>query len=82
MIKNDFANRDLSGVAAGAVAGDAGAAPRPGGRVKRPKEAIKIRLDAGEYALLQDIAERQGSKASILIRQAVKEIIRKNGGGF
>jgi hypothetical protein len=42
------------------------------------KQSVKIRLDEGDYALLQQIAEEQGSKASILIRQAVKKIIKDN----
>jgi hypothetical protein len=40
------------------------------------KEAVKIRLDTGEYAALQEIAEEQGTMASVLIRQAVKQIIK------
>jgi CHASE3 domain sensor protein len=40
------------------------------------KEAVKIRLDTGEYAALQEIADDQGTMASVLIRQAVKQIIK------
>jgi hypothetical protein len=44
-----------------------------------PKQAVMIRFDEGDYAALQRIAERNGTKASALIRQAVKEIIRTEG---
>jgi hypothetical protein len=46
-----------------------------------PKQAVVIRLDEGDYGSLQRIAERNGTKASALIRQAVKEIIRAETGG-
>ena len=50
------------------------------GRFKpSPKQAVMIRFDEGDYAILQRIAERKGTKASALIRQAVKEIIRTEG---
>jgi hypothetical protein len=52
----------------------------PRGRFKpSPKQAVMIRFDEGDYAILQRIAERKGTKASALIRQAVKEIIRTEG---
>jgi hypothetical protein len=51
--------------------------PHPRERFKpTPKQAVMIRFDEGDYAVLQRIAERKGTKASALIRQAVKEIIR------
>lgn len=55
--------------------------PVTGGRQLRPrfkpspKQAVMIRLDEGDYGILQRIAERKGTKASALIRQAVKDII-------
>lgn len=45
-----------------------------------PKQAVMIRFDEGDYGILQRIAERKGTKASALIRQAVKEIIKAEGG--
>jgi hypothetical protein len=48
----------------------------PGRPNAKPVESVKIRLDEGDYALLQDIAREQGSKASVLIRQAIKQIIK------
>jgi hypothetical protein len=40
-----------------------------------PKQAVLVRLDVGDYAALQRIAERKGTKASALIRAAVKDIL-------
>ena len=55
-------------------------APHPRERFKpAPKQTVMIRLDEGDYGILQRIAERKGTKASALIRQAVKEIIRTEG---
>jgi 16S rRNA U516 pseudouridylate synthase RsuA-like enzyme len=45
-----------------------------------PKQSVMIRLDEGDYRTLQRIAEARGTKASALIRQAVKEIIKAEGG--
>jgi hypothetical protein len=45
-----------------------------------PKQAVVIRLGEGDYGILQRIAERKGTKAAALIRQAVKEMIRAEGG--
>jgi hypothetical protein len=53
--------------------------PRRGRFKPSPKQAVMIRFDEGDYAILQRIAERKGTKASALIRQAVKEIIRTEG---
>jgi hypothetical protein len=44
-----------------------------------PKQHVMIRLDDGDYRTLQQIAERKGTKAAALIRQAVKDIIRTEG---
>jgi 16S rRNA U516 pseudouridylate synthase RsuA-like enzyme len=45
-----------------------------------PKQAVMIRLDDGDYGILQRIAERKGTKASALIRAAVKDIIKVENG--
>lgn len=47
-----------------------------------PKETVLIRLDEGDYGRLQNIAEQKGTKASALIRQAVKEIIKTETGAI
>jgi hypothetical protein len=44
------------------------------------KRQVQIRFDPGDYETLQRIAYRKGTKASALIRQAVKDIIRQEGG--
>ncbi|OAV65325.1 hypothetical protein Barb4_03450 [Bacteroidales bacterium Barb4] len=49
-------------------------------RKVKQKESVKIRLDAGDYKTLQEIADESGTKASILIRQAVKQIIKAHKG--
>jgi uncharacterized protein (DUF4415 family) len=82
MIQKDMAQRELDSAGTAAAAAAGGAAHKAAGTPKRPKEAVKIRLDAGEWELLQAIAEQQGTKASILIRQAVKQIIKKSGSGL
>ncbi|MDR2782696.1 MAG: hypothetical protein LBB48_02440 [Treponema sp.] len=70
MIKTDMAGRELN------RAEGTAAEARPGRPGAKPMESVKIRLDEGDYALLQDIAREQGSKASVLIRQAIKQIIK------
>ena len=45
-----------------------------------PKQSVMIRLDEGDYRTLQRIAEEKGTKASALIRQKVKEIIKDESG--
>ncbi|GMO41741.1 MAG: hypothetical protein Pg6C_02750 [Treponemataceae bacterium] len=82
LIQSDMAGRDLNGEGGGTAARAGGGALLSNGTPKKRKEAKKIRLDNGDWEMLQEIAERQGTKASILVRQAVKEIIRKSGGGF
>jgi cellulose biosynthesis protein BcsQ len=42
------------------------------------KRQVQIRFDPGDYEKLQVIAYRKGTKAAALIREAVKEIIKKN----
>jgi hypothetical protein len=46
-----------------------------------PKRQVQVRFDPGDYEKLQVIAYRKGTKAAALIREAVKEIIRKDGTG-
>jgi hypothetical protein len=75
MIKNDMASRTIGNTSETPTLSELKNA-------RKQKEAIKIRLDEGDYAKLQEIAERQGSKASIMIRQAVKQIIRTQGNGY
>jgi hypothetical protein len=70
MIKIDMAGRELN------QTDEAAAEERPDRPKPKPMESVKIRLDEGDYALLQDIAREQGSKASVLIRQAIKQIIK------
>jgi urease beta subunit len=43
-----------------------------------PKRQVQVRFDPGDYEHLQMIAYRKGTKAAALIREAVKEIIRKD----
>ena len=78
LIDKSMEGRELAGGTEAAPA-----APEAGrGRFKpNPKQAVVIRLDTGDYGLLQRIAERKGTKAAALIRQAVKEMIRNEGGG-
>jgi hypothetical protein len=76
LVDKSMEGRELPGEA------ESSAAP-PGKRRERfkpgPKQAVVIRLDEGDYGALQLIAERKGTKAAALIREAVKEIIRNDG---
>jgi hypothetical protein len=68
------------------LAGGTEARPAPPERNRErfrpsPKQAVVIRLDEGDYSILQRIAERKGTKAAALIRQAVKEMIQTEGEG-
>jgi hypothetical protein len=75
MIKSDMENRALAHT-------EPADSPAPPAVRRKPKplEAVKIRLEQGDYERLQDIADRQGTKASILIRQAIKQIIKADAG--
>jgi hypothetical protein len=42
---------------------------------------VQVRFDPGDYEKLQMIAWRRGTKAAALIRETVKEIIRKDETG-
>jgi hypothetical protein len=76
LVDQSMAGRDLASAPAPAET----AAPQRKERFKpAPKEAVVVRFDVGDYAILQRIAERKGTKASNLIRQAVKEIIKAEG---
>jgi hypothetical protein len=46
-----------------------------------PKRQVQVRFDPGDYEKLQIIAYRRGTKAAALIREAVKEIIKKDETG-
>ncbi|MHC6204616.1 hypothetical protein ACYULU_15655 [Breznakiellaceae bacterium SP9] len=75
LIDQSMEGRDLSGTLPKAP--ESRPAPQKKERFKpSPKEAVLVRFDAGDYAVLQRIAEKKGTKASSLIRQAVKEIIK------
>jgi hypothetical protein len=51
----------------------------PEGKFNPPnKRQVQVRFDPGDYEKLQIIAYRKGTKAAALIREAVKEIIRKD----
>ena len=52
--------------------------PRKGHKGPRG-EPVKVRLSAADLAALDAIADREGSNRSILIRRAVKELIRRGG---
>jgi hypothetical protein len=57
------------------------AAPLAAGRFDPPvKKQVQIRFDPGDYETLQRIAYRKGTVAAALVRQAVKDIIRTEGG--
>jgi hypothetical protein len=53
-------------------------------KVKRfsppPKRQIQVRFDPGDYETLQRIAYRKGTKAAALVREAVKDLIRREEG--
>jgi hypothetical protein len=54
----------------------AASAPDPPPRYPA-KRQIQVRFDCGDYEKLQAIAYRRGTKAAALVREAVKEVIRK-----
>ncbi|GHU47562.1 hypothetical protein FACS1894200_03140 [Spirochaetia bacterium] len=75
LIDQSMEGRDLSGTAPATL--ESNSAPKKKERFKpSPKESVLVRFDVGDYAALQRIAEKRGTKASSLIRQAVKEIIK------
>jgi hypothetical protein len=43
---------------------------------KKQIETIKVRLDKGDYARLQAVAGEIGSKASVMVRMAIKQMIK------
>jgi hypothetical protein len=56
-------------------------APQMAGRfAPPPKKQVQIRFDPGDYETLQRIAYRKGTVAAALVRQAVKDIIKTEGG--
>jgi hypothetical protein len=75
LVKKTMKGRDI---AASAPAD----APTEGGTfAPPPKRQVQVRFDPGDYEKLQRIAYRKGTKAAALIREAVKEIIRKDENG-
>jgi hypothetical protein len=46
---------------------------------KKETEAIKLLLPKGTYAKLQEVASELGSRASVMMRMACLEMIRKKG---
>jgi hypothetical protein len=85
LISKTMEGRDI---AASVPAGD-GAPPEAAplavsqatGRFDPPvKRQVQIRFDPGDYETLQRIAYRKGTVAAALVRQAVKDIIRTEGG--
>jgi hypothetical protein len=81
LVDQSMEGRGLAASSAAPTAPAVPPAPQPRERFKpAPKQAVMIRFDEGDYGLLQRIAERKGTKASALIRQAVKEIIKAEGG--
>jgi hypothetical protein len=79
---SDLIDKSMEGRELAGGQDTAPAAPEQGrGRFKpAPKQSVVIRLDEGDYGILQRIAERKGTKAAALIRQSVKEMIRNEGG--
>jgi hypothetical protein len=72
LVQNTMAGRDISSSPPADTA--------PGSVKFNPpaKRQVQIRFDPGDYEKLQVIAYRKGTKAAALIREAVKEIIKKN----
>jgi hypothetical protein len=59
------------------------AIPESGARFDAPpKRQVQVRFDPGDYEKLQRIAYGKGTKAAALIREAVKEIIKKDESGI
>jgi hypothetical protein len=71
LVKKTMEGRDIA-ASAPAVPGKAGNFTPP------PKRQVQVRFDPGDYEKLQMIAYRRGTKAAALIREAVKEIIKKD----
>jgi 16S rRNA U516 pseudouridylate synthase RsuA-like enzyme len=74
-LADDFANADRDGTPVQTADLSQRERFRPA-----PKQQVMLRLDDGDYRTLQQIAERKGTKAATLIRQAVKDIIRQESG--
>jgi hypothetical protein len=73
MIRDTMQDRDITPEAAPTAA--------PTGKFDPPPmQQVQIRLPPGDYQTLQRIAYRKGTKAAALIREAVKDIIRREGG--
>jgi hypothetical protein len=72
LVKKTMEGRDIAASASRDAAEGAAKFDPP------PKRQVQVRFDPGDYEKLQMIAYRKGTKAASLIREAVKEIIRKD----
>jgi len=71
LVKKTMINRDIASNTTEII-------PKEGGRfTPPPKRQVQIRFDPGDYEELQMIAYRKGTKAAALIREAVKDILKK-----
>jgi hypothetical protein len=78
LISKTMKGRDI---AASVPSGAGTLPPLAAGRFDPPvKKQVQIRFDPGDYETLQRIAYRKGTVAAALVRQAVKDIIRAEGG--
>jgi hypothetical protein len=82
LISQTMEGRDIAAsVPVGAGAAPQTVPPVAQGRFDPPvKKQVQIRFDPGDYEMLQRIAYRKGTVAAALVRQAVKDIIRAEGG--
>ena len=67
---------DELGEALGFVLGQVPEQTEPG---KDTKEPYRIRLSVRDCALLDELAEIEGSSRAALIRKAIKQLLRKEG---
>jgi hypothetical protein len=72
LVKKTMEGRDIAASAPPEKPGTAAKFDPP------PKRQVQVRFDPGDYEKLQVIAWKKGTKAAALIREAVKEIIKKD----
>jgi hypothetical protein len=76
LIEHSMTGRNLSPLNAGETPAVSAAM-----RFKKPqKQAITVRFDEGDYQKLQWVAVQKGTSAAALLRQAAKEIIKRERG--